>query len=60
MGTNPGLDLLGKLIGGLLGSRSRPPVETDVDFRRLPERPDVLGGWERRPQVPGATHDDVR
>jgi hypothetical protein len=60
MRTNPGLDLIGKLISGLLGPKHRPPVETDVDFRRLPERPDVVGGWERRPHVPGARHDEVR
>lgn len=57
---NPGLNLLGTLLRSLLRAPRHPTGPTDVDFRRLPEHRDVIAGWESRPHVPGATHDDVR
>jgi hypothetical protein len=63
MRTDPaafGFAVFSKLVAGALGRRRTPPVETDVDFRPLPERRDVIAGWEHPPYVPGSAHDDVR
>jgi len=63
MKTSPvaaGLELLGALVATMAGRKVSPPVLTDVDFRPLPERRDVIAGWEGRPSVPGATRDEVR
>jgi hypothetical protein len=65
MGINPkalALGVLGGIVAGVLARKAIPRDRTDVDFRPVPQPgPDVIGGHETRPHVPGSesTQDRV-
>jgi hypothetical protein len=64
MGINPkalAIGLIGGLVAGIVTKKMLPRDRTDVDYRPLPQPgPDVIGGHESRPHVPGSASTQDR